>query len=217
MERIAEILVKVPNPTARELYASQAASVLGLQQHQVTRALREAAAKVKRPGGPATETAAETPPPPVAPARLPAEELQVVALLARYPELHRRPEAIRAGDLLVHPVLRQLHRTAAAQVAETGRLQIETWLDAAAPAERSALAAALMDTTLTEVADPPSLLGKLANRLELSRVDAEITMNTRLQRETHARGDEEAARALAVRGIELRKTKEGLLGALQRP
>ena len=65
VERIAEILVKVPNPTARELYASQAASVLGLQQHQVTRALREAAAKVKRPGGTGTDAAAVPPPPPV--------------------------------------------------------------------------------------------------------------------------------------------------------
>jgi hypothetical protein len=67
------------------------------------------------------------------------------------------------------------------------------------------------------VGDPPSLLGKLASRLELLRVEAEIAMNTRLQREANARGDEEAARALAVRGIELRKTKEGLLAALQRP
>jgi len=38
-----------------------------------------------------------------------------------------------------------------------------------------------------------------------------------MQREALGRGDEEAARALAVRGIELRKTKEGLMAALQRP
>jgi hypothetical protein len=149
--------------------------------------------------------------------RLPTEELQVVVLLARYPELHRRPEATRAGDLLVHPVLRQLYRTAAAEVAETGRLQVDGWLDAAPAAERSTVAAALMDTNLTDVGDPSALLAKLASRLELSRVVAEIEMNTRLQREAHARGDDEAARALAVRGIELRKTKEGLLAALQRP
>ena len=49
------------------------------------------------------------------------------------------------------------------------------------------------------------------------RVDAEITMNTRLQKDAQARGDDAALRALAVRGIELRKTKEGLLAALQRP
>jgi DNA primase len=215
LEQIADILVKLPNPTARELYASEAAGVLGLQLHQVTRALREAAAKVKRPATPTAE--APAPAKVVPPAKLPPEELQVVVLLARYPELHRRPEATRVGELLVHPVLRQLYRTAAAEVAEAGRLQVETWLDGAPAAERSTVAAALMDTNLSEVGDPPSLLGKLATRLELLRVEAEIAMNTRLQREAHARGDEEAARALAVRGIELRKTKEGLLAALQRP
>jgi len=54
-------------------------------------------------------------------------------------------------------------------------------------------------------------------RLEILRVDAEMTMNTRLQKEAQARGDDAALRALAVRGIELRKTKEGLQAALQRP
>ena len=48
-------------------------------------------------------------------------------------------------------------------------------------------------------------------------MEAEIDMNARLQREAQARGDEAAARALSVRGIELRKTKEGLQAALQRP
>ena len=144
LEQIADILVKVPNPTARELYATQAAGVLGLQVHQVTRALREAAAKVKRPSAPAAEPASAAAA--VPPAKLPSEELQVIVLLARYPELHRRPEATRVGELLVHPIVRQLYRTAAAEVADTGRLQIETWLDGAPPAERSAIAAAISET-----------------------------------------------------------------------
>ena len=67
------------------------------------------------------------------------------------------------------------------------------------------------------VEDPPGLLKKLALRLEILRVDAEMAMVGRMQREALGRGDEEAARALAVRGIELRKTKEGLMAALQRP
>ena len=54
-------------------------------------------------------------------------------------------------------------------------------------------------------------------RLEILRVNAEIAMNTRLQKEAQAQGDDAALRAHAVRGIELRKTKEGLLAALQRP
>ena len=44
-----------------------------------------------------------------------------------------------------------------------------------------------------------------------------MAMGARLQREAHARGDEATLRALSVRGMELRKTKEGLQAALQRP
>ena len=74
-----------------------------------------------------------------------------------------------------------------------------------------------MDERFAELADPPGYLRKLVIRLEILRVDAEIAMNTRLQKEAQDAGDEAALRALAVRGIELRKTKEGLLAALQRP
>jgi hypothetical protein len=154
---------------------------------------------------------------PAAPVKLPAEELHVMVLLVRYPELLRTPEATRAGELLLHPTLRQLHRAAATQVAETGKLEVATWLDAAPPEPRNTVAAAMMDGSLAEVADPPGLLRKLVTRLELSRLDAEIEMSARLSREAHARGDETAQRALSLRGIELRKTKEGLQAALQRP
>jgi hypothetical protein len=54
-------------------------------------------------------------------------------------------------------------------------------------------------------------------RLEILRVDAEITMNTRLQKEAQARGDDDASNAHSRRGVELRQTKEGLKAALQRP
>ncbi len=152
-----------------------------------------------------------------APVRLPPEELHVIVLLARYPELLRAPEASRAGELLLHPTVRQLYRMAAAMVAETGKLDVPAWLDAAPAAERKTVAAGLMDGSLAEVADPTGLLRKLVTRLELLRLDAEIEMSARLSREAHARGDEAAQRALSIRGIELRKTKEGLQAALQRP
>ena len=75
----------------------------------------------------------------------------------------------------------------------------------------------MMDDSLAKSEDPPGLLRKLATRLELSRVDAEIDMNSRMQRDAQERGDEATLRALSVRGIELRKTKERLRTALQRP
>ena len=212
LERVAELLVRVKNQTKRELYAGQLAGVLGLAPHQVTRALRDAAAKASRPAAQPAAAAPEV----VAPAKLPAEELQVLALLARYPELLRTAEATRAGELLIHPLSRQLHRAAAEQAGETGKLDVSAWLDTASAGERSAIAVAVMDGGLDST-NPASLLGKLVIRLEILRVDAEMSMNTRLQKEAQARGDDAALRALAVRGIELRKTKEGLRAALQRP
>ena len=119
--------------------------------------------------------------------------------------------------MLVHPTLRLLHRTATAMAVETGRVDVPAWLDAAPADHRPVVAAAVMDESLSELADPAGLLRKLTLRLELSRVDAEIEMNVRLMKEAHTRGDEAAQRALSLRGIELRKTKEGLQAALQRP
>jgi DNA primase len=223
LDRVAALLVRVNNQTKRELYAGRLAGVLGLTNLQVKRALQEAAARAHRGSHPGSS--AETPSPPTAmdgatataPLRPPPEELQVIVLLALHPELLRAPEAVRAGELLLHPVVRQLHRMAATMVAETGKLDVPIWLDAAPVELRKTVAAGLMDGSLTGVAEPAGLLRKLAIRLELSRLDAEIEANTRQTREAHARGDEAALRALNNRGMELSKTKEGLKAALQRP
>ena len=220
LEKVAELLVRVRNQTKRELYAGQLAGVLGLTTLQVKRALQEAATRAHRGSHPAPSAEAPATPEAAvasAPVRLPPEELHVIVLLARYPELLRAPEAARAGELLLHPTVRQLYRTAAAMVAETGKLDVPAWLDAAPADQRKTVAAGLMDGSLAEVADPTSLLRKLVTRLELLRLDAEIEMSARLSREAHARGDEAAQRALSIRGMELRKTKEGLQAALQRP
>jgi DNA primase len=223
LESVAELLVKVRNQTKRELYAQQLAGVLRLTPQQVSRALRDAAQQ----GARATAAAAARPEDHggearkvvVAPANLPAEELQVIVVLATYPQLLRTADAARVGELLVHPALRHLHRAALEQVTASSELDVPAWMDTA-PADtgvRERVAAAMMDDSLTRAEDPPGLLRKLATRLELSRVNAEIDMNARMQREAQERGDEATLRALSVRGIELRKIKEGLRAALQRP
>ena len=154
-------------------------------------------------------------------AKLPTEELELLVVLAKYPELIGTSDAARGGDLLVHPLARQLNRAAVEHSAEGGKtprsLDVPAWLETVAVADRATIATALRDERFAGLADPPGYLRKLVFRLEILRVDAEISMNTRLQREAQARGDDEQLRALAVRGIELRKTKEGLLAALQRP
>jgi DNA primase len=221
LRTITSMLVKVKDQTIREIYADQLPGIFRMDRQQVRRAMQEAAAAVQRqarPHEPAGATTPQAPATPAAPAaRLPNEELELLVVLANYPELLRAPEAARAGDLLVHPLARQLFRAAAEQAAETGSLDIPAWLDAVAVAERATIASALRDERFAKLADPGGYLRKLVVRLEILRVDAEITMNTRLQKEAQARGDEASLRALAVRGIELRKTKEGLLAALQRP
>jgi DNA primase len=215
LEEISAMLAKVGNPTARELYASMTAGVLGLSPQQVNRAFREAIAKAVRPtlSNSAPPVTAEV----VKPAVLPAEELAVVVLLGTYPQLVRTADAARAGELLIHPVMRQLHRAAVEQVTPSSQLDVPTWLDTVGPDVRARLNQAMLDDSLTKTEDPPGLLRKLATRLELSRVNAEMDMNSRMQREAQVRGDEATLRALTVRGIELRKIKEGLLVALQRP
>ncbi len=227
LEAVAELLIKVRNPTKRDLYAQQLAGVLRLSPQQVTRALREAAQKGLRPANASTprdevqndaQTAdAAKPDKPIVPATLPAEELAVSVLLASNPALLRTVDAARAGELLVHPILRQLHRAAIEQVTASSQLDVPAWLETAPPDVRARVNQAMMDDSFIKTDDPPGLLRKLATRLELSRVEAEMDMNSRMQREAQERGDEATLRALTVRGIELRKIKEGLRVALQRP
>ncbi|HVZ70782.1 MAG TPA: DNA primase [Polyangia bacterium] len=218
LETVAELLVKVRNQTTRELYAQQLAGVLGLSNQQVTRALREAQAKAARPM-PARDAEAAAAPAPLAPAVLPVEELSVIVVLATYPRLLRTADAARAGDLLLHPALRQLLRAANDQVTTAGELDVTAWLEVAAPQPdvRMRVAAAMMDDSLAKTDDAAGLLRKLATRLELSRVDAEIAMNDKLLAAARGRGDEEQARSLIRRGMELTRTKLGLKGALERP
>jgi DNA primase len=218
LRTITALLVKVKDQTTREIYAGQLAGILKLEPQQVRRAMQEAAAAAQRQ--PRAQDAAAQPAtaPAQAPAaRLPAEELELLVVLAKYPELLRTPEASRGGDLLVHPLARQLNRAAIEQSAGSGSLDVPAWMETVGVADRATIATALKDERFARLADPAGYLRKLVVRLEILRVDAEMTMNTRLQKEAQARGDDAALRALAVRGIELRKTKEGLRAALQRP
>lgn len=211
LEEIADVLIRLENPTARELYASQAAGVLGLTGQQVRRALQDAASKKQRQGTEAPGAPAQAPP-----RRLALEELQAVVTLATYPELVRTDEARRVGDLLVDPSLRQLYRGLLEQ-RESGRLEVGAWLDTAPADVRSAVAAAMLDGNIASTPSPPGLLRKLVTKLELLRVEAEISMNEKQVEAARLRGDDDAVRALIRRGIELKQSKLGLKAALERP
>ncbi|HEY8924505.1 MAG TPA: DNA primase, partial [Polyangia bacterium] len=155
---------------------------------------------------------------PLAPERtLPRDELELLALLATYPDLASAPEAERAGELLVDPGARNLFRTARAELLERGRLDVPAWLEAGPPDVRRSVMAALMDEGVSRAENPSAKLRALGARLELQRVEAEISMTLRMLGEARSRGDVSATQAMIVRGIELDKTKQGLKAALQRP
>jgi len=244
LESVAALLVKVRNPTTRELYARQLAVVLGLTQQQVTRALREAQENGQRGereaerrrdltgGGPVAGPEGQARAPggrgegegtqaatarPVVERALPRDELELLALIATYPDLCGTPEAARAGELLVDPGARVMFAGAREGIASSGRLDVPAWLEGGPADIRRSLSAAMMDAGVSRADNPAAKLRALSCRLELQRVEAEISMTARLLEQARSRGDSSATQAMMVRGIELDKTKQGLKSALQRP
>ena len=231
LETVAALLVRVRNATTRELYARQLAVVLSLTNQQVGRALREAQdrgnrgdrdAERRREGAEGDPRSTATAPAvgavaKVAERTLPRDELELLALMATYPELCGTPEAARAGELLVDEGARQLFGAAREAIAANGRLDVPAWLEGGPADVRRSLSAALMDAGVSQADNPGTKLRALSSRLELQRVEAEISMTTRLLEQARNRGDSSATHAMMRRGIELDKTKQGLKSALQRP
>jgi hypothetical protein len=291
LESVAGLLIRVRNPTTRELYQRQLAAVLGVSAPQVVRAMREAQERrqERRPerlpeprtertaedrphagsspatgataaarrgdaapgpgrgvpgdgdgvgvgGGPArgevaaadragSRTAsvpaavpADAPAPAPGPDRsLPRDELEVLVLLISYPELLATPEAGRASQLLIDGTVRQLCRQLGERAGRGEHVDVPALIEVAPPEARRSLAAALMDEAMSTAANPPSKLRALVARLELQRVEAEISMTWQLLAQARNRGDDSGATAIMKRGIELDQTKQGLKAALQRP
>ncbi|HEY4395776.1 MAG TPA: DNA primase [Polyangia bacterium] len=228
LETVAALLVRVRDTTAQELYSRQLSVVLGLTPQQVGRALREAreraqamrerAVAARSYDAPASDAPAPVPPPASVPERaLPRDEMELLALLVTYPELAVTAEAARAGDLLVDPAARELYRTARTTLAEVGRLDVPAWLEAGPPDVRRSLSAALMDGGVSQADNPSAKLRALSARLELQRVEAEISMTQRILEQARNRGDVDGMKAAMTRYQELGHTKQGLKVALQRP
>jgi DNA primase len=247
LESVAALLVKVRSATTRELYGRQLAAVLGLTSQQVTRALREAADHLARESerrrdgarndgsgagsaakmlpGAATDSGATVgatsparPSPPTLPERhLARDELELLVLFISYPELLTVDGAARAGEMLVDPAARQLFRLLQEATTAQRHLDVPGWLESAPAETRRSLAAALMDEGMAKAENPPTKLRALTARLELRRVEAEISMTRQLLNQARGRGDDSEAIAIMKRGIELDQTKQGLKAALQRP
>ena len=215
----AQLLAKVRNSTTRDLYAAELAAKLGIDKRDALRAVQRELAENHRRPVPAVAASAQaaSPAAPAPQRKLPPEELHFLVLLASFPELGRLPETTRAGELLIDPAVRQLLRLAMQGIADTGRLDTPAWLEAAPADVRDSVSRALMDGSVTKVADPKVTLLKLGAKLELLRVEAEILMNEKQAQAARSRGDEATTNATMRRGIELKQTKLGLKAALERP
>jgi DNA primase len=209
--RVVEVLAKLKNPLVRDLYMRELAAKLHVPVPQVARMVRDTATE-RRPGpnsppAPIGEVAAGDEPAPCDP---PRDEVAVFTLLVSHPELASSEEASRALDLLVDPGVRQVYRTALQALQSGERADVPAWLDACPPQIRASLGAAVMDGRWDKVETADEALRALVGRLGRSRVQAEIGMAERLRDEALARGDEEEARAISMRAMELIRTKLGL-------
>ena len=207
LERVAELLVRVKNQTKRELYAGQLAGVLGLQPHQVARALREAAHKASRP---CRRSRPRPPRPrlPLAPAQ--ASGRRAAGAGAARPVTPsccarpRRPRRRAADSPAVPPAVPRRGRAGRARTAKARRAGLAGHGAAGRAGDRRGRADGRRPGRRP---NPASLLREVGDvGSSFLRVDAEMSMNTRLQREAQARGDDAALRALA-RGHRASKNK----------
>lgn len=207
VKRVVDVLAKVRNPIVRDLYVRDLAAKLGVPVHQVMRMVRESSHR--SPGGePAVPEASVTAPPT---RRMPQpDELDALVLLVTHPELAPSEGAQRVLELLRDPGIRQIYGTALDTLRAGGRPDVPAWLDSGSSDIREYVGAAIMDGRWASVEAADDALRALVLKLDRLRVDAELALAQRQYREALARGDEDEARAISMREMELIRTKLGL-------
>jgi DNA primase len=204
-KRVAEVLAKVRNPLVRDLYVRDLAAKLSVPVHQVSRMVREASGRsAESPAGaavPAAETAHRAPQP---------DELDALVLLVSRPEVAASEHARQVLDLLRDPGIMQIYGAALDALRAGGRPDVPAWLDSGPAEIREQVGVALMDGRWDKVEMPEEAMRVLALKLDRLRVDEELALAQRQHREALARGNEEEARAISVREMELIRTKLGL-------
>jgi hypothetical protein len=164
---------------------------------------------------PRTEAAAPLTPPDAGPVRRTpqSDELDALALLVAQPKLAASPEAQQIYDLLRDPGIREIYGAALATMRASGRADVPAWLDSGPTDIRDHVSAALMDgrwAAIEAVDDAMRAMRALVLKLDRLRVDSELALAQRQYREALACGNEEEARAISMREMELIRTKLGL-------
>jgi DNA primase len=206
-KRVAEVLAKVRNPLVRDLYVRDLAAKLSVPVHQVTRMVREAG------GHPTTSDAAATAPEPAASVtRRPVspDELDALALLVSRPEVAQSEHARQVFERLRDPGVQQIYGAALEALSTGGRPDVPAWLDRGPADIREQVSAAVMDGRWDKVEMPAEAMRAVALKLDRLRVDEELALAQRQHREALARGNEEEARTISMREMELIRTKLGL-------
>jgi DNA primase len=209
-KRVVDVLAKLRNPLVRDLYIRDLAAKLGVPVAQVMRMVREVANQASR-----SESSAIVPSQSVSESatvrRAPQpDELDALVLLVTHPELSQKPEAEQILDLLHDPGIRQIYGTALETLRTGARPDVPAWLDSGPVDIREHVSAALMDGRWVAIEAPIEAMRALVIKLERLRVDAELALAQRQHREALARGNEEEARAISMREMELIRTKLGL-------
>ena len=209
-KRVADVLGKVRNPLVRDLYVRDLAAKLAVPVAQIMRMVREAASHSPRAETATTVGPAEG----ISGRRVPqADEVDALALLVAQPKLASQEEAQRIYDLLRDPGIREIYGAALETLRAGGRADVPAWLDSGPADIRDHVSAALMDgrwTSVEVVDDAMRAMRALILKLERSRVDEELALAQRQHREALASGNEEEARAISIREMELIRTKLGL-------
>jgi hypothetical protein len=89
-------------------------------------------------------------------------------------------------------------------------LDVPSWLDNGPADIRERVSIALMDGRWSSIEAPEEAMRAFLAKLEKMRVDAELALAQRQYREAIARGNEEEARAISIREMDLIRTKLGL-------
>jgi DNA primase len=204
-KRVAAVLAKVRNPLVRDLYVRDLAAKLSVPVHQVSRMVREASGRT-------TESAAVAPEPAGEPARRPPQpdELDALVLLISRPEVAATEHARQVLDLLRDPGIQQIYASALEALRGGSRPDVPAWLDSGPAEIRQQVGVALMDGRWAKVEAPEEAMRVLALKLDRLRVDEELALAQRQHREALARGNEEEARAISMREMELIRAKLGL-------
>jgi len=206
-KRVVEVLAKLRNPLVRDLYIRDLAAKLGVPVPQIARMVREASYHVQRGDNPAPVAEGVAPP---ARRTVPPDEVDALALLVAHPEVASSEIAQQTLDVLRDPGIQQIYAAALATLQAGARADVPAWLDSGPADIRDQVASALMDGRWERVEAVEDAMRALLLKLHRSRVDAELAQAHRQHREALARGDEEEARAISMREMDLIRTKLGL-------